>query len=284
MAVAGRGKRQLGGQPHPFVQIFPTIPYKTSGSVVESVVQATHAFVTRRDADMFPLSPREVLAVGRVLVVEDDDRVARLVSRALQEDGYTVDRAATGPAGLGAALANDFDLVLLDLMLPGMGGTQVLERLVEARPEQRVLVLSAVPEIGARVACLDAGAVDFVGKPFVVAELLARVHARMRVPAPGAARRWLTVGPVTLDLRQRRATVAGRRVELSLREFLLLQHLMYRVGQACSRTEILADVWGLMFDPGSNVVDVCVRRLRSKLDNSDRVETVRNVGYRFVAD
>ena len=247
-------------------------------------MQATHAFVTRRDADMFPLSPREVLAVGRVLVVEDDDRVARLVSRALQEDGYTVDRAATGPAGLGAALANDFDLVLLDLMLPGMGGTQVLERLVEARPEQRVLVLSAVPEIGARVACLDAGAVDFVGKPFVVAELLARVHARMRVPAPGAARRWLTVGPVTLDLRQRRATVAGRRVELSLREFLLLQHLMYRVGQACSRTEILADVWGLMFDPGSNVVDVCVRRLRSKLDNSDRVETVRNVGYRFVAD
>jgi DNA-binding response OmpR family regulator len=93
----------------------------------------------------------------------------------------------------------------------------------------------------------------------------------------------LTAGPVSLDLRQRRATIAGRRVDLSLREFLLLQHLMQRPGEACSRTEILADVWGLMFDPGSNVVDVCVRRLRTKMDHADRVETVRNVGYRFVA-
>jgi two-component system OmpR family response regulator len=233
---------------------------------------------------MFPLSPREVLAAVRVLVVEDDDRVARLVSRALQLDGYAVERAATGEAGLGAALASDFDVVLLDLMLPGMGGGEVLDRLVESRPEQRVLVLSAVPEVGARVACLEAGAVDFIGKPFVVAELLARVRARMRVPAMGVARRWLTIGPVSLDLRQRGATVAGRRVELSLREFLLLQHLMHRAGAACSRTEILADVWGLTFDPGSNVVDVCIRRLRTKLDNPDRVETVRNVGYRFVTD
>jgi len=233
---------------------------------------------------MFPLSPREVFAVGRVLVVEDDERVSRLVARALTEDGYVVDRANDGHSGLGAALATDFDLVVLDLMLPGIGGAEVLERLVEARPEQRVLVLSAVPEIGARVACLEAGAVDFVGKPFVVAELLARVHARMRVPSPGVARRWLTAGPISLDLRQRQATVGGRKVDLSLREFLLLQHLIYRVDQACSRTEILADVWGLMFDPGSNVVDVCIRRLRTKLDHPDRVETVRNVGYRFVSD
>jgi DNA-binding response OmpR family regulator len=222
--------------------------------------------------------------VGRVLVVEDDDRIARLVTRALQEDGYSVDRAATGPDGLGAALAGDFDLVVLDLMLPGMGGADVLDRLVGARPGQRVLVLSAVPEIGTRVACLEAGAADFLGKPFAMAELLARVRARMRVPAPASAHQRLTVGPVTLDLRLRRATVAGRRVELSLREFLLLRHLMERVGQACSRSELLADVWGLTFDPGSNVVDVCVRRLRTKLDNPDRVETVRNVGYRFVAD
>jgi DNA-binding response OmpR family regulator len=222
--------------------------------------------------------------VGRVLVVEDDDRIARLVTRALQEDGYSVDRAATGPDGLGAALAGDFDLVVLDLMLPGMGGTDVLERLVGARPEQRVLVLSAVPEIGTRVACLEAGAADFLGKPFAMAELLARVRARIRVPVPASASQKLTVGPVTLDLRLRRATVADRRVELALREFLLLRHLMERVGQACSRSELLADVWGLTFDPGSNVVDVCVRRLRTKLDNPDRVETVRNVGYRFVPD
>jgi two-component system, OmpR family, response regulator len=222
--------------------------------------------------------------VGRVLVVEDDERVGGLVARALQEDGYCVDRARDGLSGLGAAMASDFDLVVLDLMLPDLPGTDVLNRLVAARPEQRVLVLSAVPEIGARVACLESGAVDFVGKPFVIAELLARVHARMRAPAPGVARRWLTAGPVSLDLRQRRATVAGRRVDLSLREFLLLQHLIQRVGNACSRAEILADVWGMRFDPGTNVVDVCIRRLRTKMDHPDRVETVRNVGYRLVED
>ena len=222
--------------------------------------------------------------MSSVLVVEDDDRIARLVTRALENDGFAVQCAATGVDGLGAALARDFDMVVLDLMLPGMDGTQVLERLVEARPEQRVLVLSAVPEIGTRVACLEAGAVDFVGKPFVVAELLARVHARMRVAAPGGASRWLTAGPVRLDLRQRRATVAGHGIGLSLREFALLQHLMQRANQPCSRAELLADVWGLLFDPGSNLVDVCVRRLRGKLDHPDRVETVRHVGYRFVAD
>jgi two-component system OmpR family response regulator len=220
---------------------------------------------------------------GRVLVVEDDERLARLVARALEEDGFLVDRVHDGRTGLGAALAADFDLVVLDLMLPELNGSEVLERLVTARPEQRVLVLSAVPEIGVRVACLELGAVDFVGKPFVIAELLARVRSRIRVPAPGVAQRWLTAGPVSLDLRQRRATIAGRRVDLSLREFLLLQHLMLRAGEACSRTEVLADVWGLMFEPGSNVVDVCVRRLRTKMDHADRVETVRNVGYRFVA-
>jgi DNA-binding response OmpR family regulator len=217
-------------------------------------------------------------------VVEDDDRIARLVARALRDDGHVVDLAETGQYALDAALAVEFDLVVLDLMLPGMAGTEVLDRLVGARPDQRVVVLSAVPEIGTRVACLEAGAADFLGKPFAVAELLARIRARMRCPAPGAEKRWLSVGPVRLDLRLRRAAVTGRQVELSLREFLLLQHLMERVGQACSRTELLADVWGLLFDPGSNVVDVYVRRLRSKLDNPERVETVRNVGYRFVAE
>jgi two-component system, OmpR family, response regulator len=222
--------------------------------------------------------------MSRVLVIEDDDRIARLVSRALQDDGYGVERSATGPEGLHTALANDFDLVVLDLMLPGLPGTQVLERLVDSRPEQRVLVLSAVPEIGTRVAVLEAGAADFLGKPFAVAELLARVRTRLRAPTPGAAARWLRAGPVVLDLRLRRADVAGHHVELSLREFLLLQHVMRRGGQACSRAELLSDVWGLTFDPGSNVVDVCVKRLRAKLDRPDRIETVRNVGYRFTLD
>ena len=221
--------------------------------------------------------------MGRVLVVEDDDRIARLVARALRADGHVVDQAATGDDGLQAALASFFDLILLDLMLPGVDGTAVLAEVVRARPEQRVFVLSALPEISTRVACLEAGATDFLGKPFAVAELVARVRTRMRAPAPGAQRRWLSAGLISLDLRLHRVLVNERPIDLSFREYLLLRHLMERVGQACTRSELLADVWGLMFDPGSNVVDVYVRRLRSKLDDPERVETVRNVGYRFVA-
>jgi DNA-binding response OmpR family regulator len=217
-----------------------------------------------------------------VLVIEDDDRTAQLVARTLRGDGCVVDRAATGSDGLDAALAHDFDLVILDVMLPGMDGVEVLRRMVAARPSQRVLILSAVPDVGIRVACFEEGAVDFLSKPFAVAELIARVHARIREPTRNTDRRWLAVGPVHLDLRLRRATVADRHVDLSFREFLLLQYLMQHVDRVCSRPEILADVWGLTFDPGSNVVDVCVRRLRTKLDHPDRVETVRNVGYRFV--
>jgi DNA-binding response OmpR family regulator len=220
--------------------------------------------------------------VGQLLVIEDDDGIGRLILRALERDGYTAVRAATGPDGLAEALAHDFDLVILDLMLPGMDGRQVLELLIEERPGQRVPVLSAVPEIGTRVAVLEAGAVDFLGKPVAVAELLARVKARLRSPGPRAgAARWLYAGPVRLDLSRRRAEVNGADLELPLREFLLLQHLMSRAGQACSRNELLADVWGLTFDPGSNVVDVYIRRLRGKLDRPERIETVRHVGYAF---
>ncbi len=222
--------------------------------------------------------------MGRVLVVEDDERIGRLVSRALENDGYLTERAMTGPEGLAAALTGGYDLVVLDLMLPGLGGDQVLERIVDQRPDQRVLVLSAVPEIGTRVAVLEAGAADFLGKPFAVAELLARVRARLRSTSPGAATRWLRAGPVRLDLRRRRAEVNGVDLDLPLREFLLLQHLMARAGQPCSREELLTDVWGLTFDPGSNVVDVYIRRLRGKLDRPERIETVRHVGYAFTVN
>jgi two-component system OmpR family response regulator len=227
------------------------------------------------------MSPTEV-SVGRVLVVEDDKRIARLVSRALETEGHTVDLAYNGTDALTIALDRQFDLLLLDLMLPGLDGTEVLSRVVEERPGQRVIVVSAIMEIGLRVACLDAGAVDFVSKPFVLAELMARVRARIREPNPAEAQ-WLVVGPLKLEVRQRRVLIAGRQVDLSLREFLLLRHLMHRAGQACSRSELLADVWHLSFDPGSNVVDVCVRRLRGKLGTAARVETVRSVGYRLLA-
>jgi len=222
--------------------------------------------------------------MGRVLVVEDDERLARLVVRALDGAGHPARSAATGREGLAAALAQDYDLVVLDLMLPDLDGREVLRRLLDQRPEQRVLVLSAVPEIGTRVAVLEDGAADFLGKPFAVAELVARVRARIRTGPPGAAARWLRVGPVRLDLRRRRVEVNGAGAELPLREFLLLQHLMSRPGQACSRNELLADVWGMTFDPGTNVVDVYIRRLRGKLDRPERIETVRRVGYSFALD
>jgi DNA-binding response OmpR family regulator len=221
--------------------------------------------------------------MGRVLIVEDEERVARLLVRALEGDGYAVELAMSGLGGLYTALASDFDLVLLDLMLPGLPGMEVLTRLVEARPDQRVLVVSGVSEIATRVACLEAGAADVVAKPFALLELLARVHARIRAPAP-LPTPMLTAGPIALDVRLRRALVGDRAVELSEREYLLLRYLMERAGRPCGRSELLADVWGLSFDPGSNVVDVCVRRLRSKLDAPERVETIRHVGYRIRAD
>lgn len=222
--------------------------------------------------------------MARVLVVEDDERIGRLVTRALASDGHDTEHVSTGTEGLAAALANDFELVILDLRLPGMAGGEVLERLVRERPEEPVVVLSAVPDIGARVAALEAGAADFLGKPFAVAELLARVRARLRPTPAGATSGTLRTGPVVLDLLRRRAHINGTDLALPQREFMLLLHLMSRPGQVCTRPELLADVWGLRFDPGSNVVDVYVRRLRGKLDRPDRIETVRNVGYAFVVD
>ncbi|WP_253763527.1 response regulator transcription factor [Hamadaea flava] len=218
---------------------------------------------------------------ARLLLIEDDDGVARLIARALSRDGYVVERAGTGEEGLRYATDEEFDLVLLDLMLPGLHGSAVLAELMRQRPHQRVIVLSAVPEVGTRVACLEAGAADFVSKPFALAELLARVRARLRDRAPGPAADSVVIGPICLDLALHRVAVDGRWTALSYREFLLLRHLMEAAGRACGRSELLHAVWGMTFDPGSNVVDVTVRRLRAKLDHPDRIETVRHVGYRF---
>lgn len=222
--------------------------------------------------------------MARVLVVEDDEHIGRLVTRALASDGHDTEHVSTGPEGLAAALADDVELVILDLLLPGMAGAEVLERLVQERPEKPVLVLSGVSEIGARVAALEAGAADFLAKPFAIAELLARVRARLRSRVAGTTSGTLRAGPVVLDLRRRRARINGTDLALPQREFMLLLHLMSRPGQVCTRRELLADVWGLQFNPGSNVVDVYVRRLRGKLDRPDRIETVRHVGYVFAVD
>lgn len=221
--------------------------------------------------------------MSRLLVVDDEESVRRLLRRVLEAEGHAVDTAGGGADALRMAGGDRYRLVVLDLMLPDMPGTEVLTRLLADRPDQRVLVLSAVPEIGLRVQVLDMGALDFLPKPFAIAELLARIRIRMREPGLTGDARFLHVGGLRLDTQRRMLTTTVRSVLLSQREYMLLLHLMLRAGEVCSREELLSDVWGYQFDPGSNVVDVYVRRLRSKLDAGQQIETVRNVGYSLIA-
>lgn len=220
--------------------------------------------------------------MARLLVVEDETRLRTFLTRILEGDGHVVAGAGTGPDGDRRAQEGDFDLILLDLMLPGFDGFEVLRRVLDRDSEQRVIVLSAVGDVASRVRCLQMGAVDFLAKPFASAELIARVRARLRSPGSGGSQRWLRVGEVSLDLERQSLDVNGTAVPLSHREFILLGHLMRRAGEVCSRTELLASVWGYTQDPGSNVVDVTVRRVRGKMPRP-LIETVRNVGYTFVA-
>jgi len=221
--------------------------------------------------------------MARVLVVDDEPRICRFVSRALTAHGHVVETSTGGADALARAAERSFDLVVLDLLMPGMDGFAVLNGLLERDGSSKVLVLSAVGDVEAKVQCLRGGAVDYLAKPFAIAELLARVDARLVAhSAVPSTSRWLRVGAVELDLQRRELNAGGRRTALSEREFLLLSHLMRRADEVCTRDELLAEVWGFCFDPRSNVVDVYVRRLRSKLAR-EHIETVRNVGYCFSA-
>jgi two-component system, OmpR family, response regulator len=217
--------------------------------------------------------------VARILVVDGEPRTTLVLDRALTEYGHGVDAATDGPQALELAATGAYRLVLLDLALPGEDGMEVLRRLIAARPEQEVMVLSAQSEVETKVRCLDLGAVDYVTKPVSLAELLARVRRRL---AGTGSERLLRAGPVTLDLQRRVVDVGGDPIPLTGREFLLLRHLMLQPGEVCTRADLLSEVWGYSFDPGTNVVDVCVRRLRAKV-GADRIETIRNVGYAFQA-
>jgi two-component system OmpR family response regulator len=218
----------------------------------------------------------------RVLVVDDEPRIVSFVSRALAAQGLSVDSAGDGVRGLELARTRRYELVILDLLLPRLDGFAVLEQMIEARPDQRVLVLSALSDVDQKVTCLELGASDYLQKPFALKELIARVRARLRQPAGGTNPRVIEVGQVKLDVLRRTADLGHGAIPLSEREFLVLQHLVRREGEVCPRDELLSDVWGYSFDPGSNVVDVYIGRLRSKLGAST-IETVRNVGYRFLA-
>jgi two-component system copper resistance phosphate regulon response regulator CusR len=220
--------------------------------------------------------------VAHLLVVDDEPRIARFVSRALESHGHAVETARTGEDALLKAADRDFALVILDLLLPGLDGHGVLRELLARDSSARVLVLSAVGDVESRVQCLRAGAVDYLAKPFAVAELLARVDSRLTEAPSLAPARWLQVGDMRLDLQRRMLHHGDRSTALSQREFILLGHLMRRAGEVCTRDELLSDVWGFSFDPGSNVLEVYVGRLRSKIDRW-HIETVRNVGYCFSA-
>lgn len=221
--------------------------------------------------------------MSKVLVVDDEERVRTVLARSLANEGHSVVTAGDGVAAL-EQLSDDVDLVLLDLVMPRCNGLQVLTTLAERGDGRPVIMLSAVNDVSARIQALDSGAVDFVTKPFHGSELVARVRRHLADSSPvrpaSAEARYLDAGGVVLDLDRRRATVKGKDVVLSEREFALLAHLMRRRGSVCRRDELLHDIWGLHFDPGSNVIDVCVRRLRSKLGDPP-IETVRGAGYCF---
>lgn len=228
------------------------------------------------------LQDAEGALVGRVLVVDDQERMREMLCRLLAAEGHETLAAVDGADALRRLGEAEVDLVLLDLVMPRGNGMQVLTSLRERGCGTPVIVLSAVPDIAARVQALDVGAVDFVGKPFHPSELLARVRRCLARRSEVNDDRYLESGGVRLDLDRRRAVMRDRSAQLSEREFELLAHLMRRAGRTCRRDELLHDVWGLGFDPGTNVVEVCVRRLRSKLPDAP-LETVRNVGYCFAA-
>lgn len=217
--------------------------------------------------------------MSTILVVEDEQRIASFVAKGLQAEGHTVTVVADGVTGLDYALTGEFDLVVLDLGLPGLDGMEVLKRVTTDRPELPVLVLTARDSVDDTVAVLEGGAADYMSKPFSFAELLARVRVRLKATGEASGVDEIVVGDVRLDLRRRRAYVADREVELSARELTLAEVLMRHRGQALSRSQLLSRVWGYDFDPGSNVVDVYVGYLRKKL-GADLVSTVRGVGYR----
>jgi DNA-binding response OmpR family regulator len=218
-----------------------------------------------------------------ILVVEDEAGIADFLARGLEAEGYDVTVAADGIAGERLALTSGTDLVVLDRMLPGRDGIEVLGSIRRAKPALPVIVLTARGEVADRVEGLDLGATDYVTKPFAFDELLARIRARLR-ESDDTSQTTLEVGGIRLDLLTREATRAGHAVRLPDREAELLAYLMRHPDRVCSRGEILAAVWDYEHDPGTNVVQVYVGYLRRKLGlpgSPAPIETVRSVGYRL---
>jgi len=221
----------------------------------------------------------------RVLVVDDEPQIRGLVIRALEGAGYAIDSAADGRTGLALALAGDYDLIILDLVMPRADGREIIGYLRQQRPDEAVLVLSCLSDVTTKVACLDLGAHDYLTKPFSIEELLARVRVQLRGDHASGEHQpgdLIRAGHLVLDLGRMQADAGVGPVPLTRLEVMLLRELMEHEGESVPKDTLLASVWGLDFNPGSNVVDVCVRRLRSKL-GFDLIETVRGAGYRLAS-
>ncbi|MBE2316995.1 response regulator transcription factor [Solirubrobacter sp. CPCC 204708] len=220
--------------------------------------------------------------MSRILIAEDEPRLSSFLVKGLKAAGYTTTVCEDGVRAADLARASDFDLLILDIGLPGQDGFAVLRALQARRERLPVLVLTARDEVEDMVTGLDLGADDYVTKPFVFDELLARVRARLRQAGGGESSpsMVLAAGGITLDVRTRRASADEEEAELTAKEFSLLETFLRHPGQVLSREQLLSHVWGYDFDPGSNVVDVYVGYLRRKL-GSERFETVRGMGYRL---
>jgi len=218
----------------------------------------------------------------RVLVVEDDKKIASFVSRGLKEAGYLVDVADRGDEALPLGLNNHYDIAIVDLMLPGLDGLSVIERWRAQKVKTPVIILSAKRSVDDRVKGLQIGGDDYLTKPFAFSELLARVQALVRRSSQTAEPTTLSYADLTLDLLSREVRRDGKRIDLQAREFALLEYLLRNAGRVVSKTMLLEHVWDYNFDPKTNVIDVLVSRLRSKIDrdfNPKLIQTMRGFGY-----
>src|SRR6266540_6052051 len=219
----------------------------------------------------------------QILVIEDEPRIRAFLARGLEAEGFRVDGAENGSDGLRYALGRAYDAVVLDLLLPGLDGLAILRELQEQRPELPVLIVSARSDLSTKLRGFRLGASDYLSKPFAFDELVARLRVQLRSRRKRTDETVVHIGTLTLDLARRQAKLDGHVANLSDREFRLLHHLVEHAGEVVSRERLLSEVWGYHFDPGSNVVDVCVRRLRKKLGAQAPIETVRHAGYRVAA-
>ena len=220
----------------------------------------------------------------RILVVEDERKIAGFIRQGLEEHGFTVEVCANGDEAYALATARSYDTVVLDIMLPGRDGLSILRGLRERKNAVPVILVTARTELNERLDGLNLGADDYLTKPFYVEELIARIHAvsrRVKDDTLGL----LQVGDLTVDLMQRKVRRGTREIDLTAREFSLLERLMRSPGRVYTRTQLLEHVWGYDFDPETNLVDVNIRRLRKKIDDESAaplIETVRGVGYRLL--